>query len=198
MKAKRFVKLMPLHREGEIWRAIEGYEGLYVISDTGNRVKTLSRKISTGRVLKEKILTPRIDAGDVITHISVENKTKIIYYAREKAKLFIKNPNNYTILNFKDGDRLNTDLKNLEWIEEKIKPVKVLTEKEIQEKRNKIKEKLEIEKQIQLQKIEFNLNGLKKVKIKYLSFEERLQFQEALDLLSFLLGKRKKTDNVTF
>ena len=42
----------------EEFRNIKGYEGLYQISNLG-KVKSLKRKLSDGRKLKEKILKPQ-------------------------------------------------------------------------------------------------------------------------------------------
>ena len=50
----------------EIWKDIEGYEGLYQVSNLG-RVKFLERKVASGygafRVIREHIVTPRLKRG---------------------------------------------------------------------------------------------------------------------------------------
>lgn len=46
----------------EIWRDIPGYEGLYQASSLG-RIKTLKRKSTIGREIKERILKPALVSG---------------------------------------------------------------------------------------------------------------------------------------
>lgn len=58
-----------------------------------------------------KEMNKRIQNGYYAFHIN----NKIVYLHRILAQLFIKNPNNYKIVNHKDGNKLNYNLKNLEW-----------------------------------------------------------------------------------
>ena len=74
----------------EIWKDIEGYEGLYQVSNLG-RVKSL-------KFNKIKILSQGISgSGYKIVSLSKENQRKIFLVHRLVAMVFIKNPNNYPV-----------------------------------------------------------------------------------------------------
>jgi len=81
----------------EIWKDIEGYEGLYQISTAG-RVKSLKRVVATGknfRSVKETILNHQIDhKGYPTVNLYKENGMKTKKVHRLKAIAFIPNPEN--------------------------------------------------------------------------------------------------------
>lgn len=95
----------------EIWKEIEGYEGLYMISNFG-RVKTLNYN-HTG---KEKILLPQTNSNGYY-HISLckDGVRKTYRIHRLVAIHFISNPNNYNVVNHKDENKKNNNVENLEW-----------------------------------------------------------------------------------
>lgn len=95
----------------EIWKDIEGYEGLYQVSNIG-RVKSLNYNHTN----QEKILKYGIDTSGyrVITlWKNRKGKTKTVH--RLVANTFIPNPNNYPIINHKDENKQNNSVDNLEW-----------------------------------------------------------------------------------
>lgn len=97
----------------EIWKDIEGYEGLYKISNYG-RVKSIPRngtQVKTEKILK-RIIT---DCNYVVAVLSKENKIKRILVHRLVAKAFIPNPENKPCINHKDGNKHNNCVDNLEW-----------------------------------------------------------------------------------
>ena len=103
----------------EIWRDIEGYEGLYQVSNEG-RVKSLQREIlyKDGRkkVLEEKILRNFIsDLGYYHVMLSKNGVPKRYKVHRLVAKAFIPNPDNLPIINHKDENPKNNVVDNLEW-----------------------------------------------------------------------------------
>ena len=92
----------------EIWKNIQGYEGLYQISNLG-RVKSLHYN-------KEKILKPnKYGAGYYGVALSKNNKHKRYSIHRLVAIAFIPNPNNLPQVNHKDEDKTNNRVDNLEW-----------------------------------------------------------------------------------
>lgn len=93
----------------EIWKDIEGYEGLYQISNFG-RIKFLYNY--RGR---NNILVPRIKRGYYQIGLRKNVKRKWFAVHRLVAKAFIDNPNNYPVINHIDEDKLNNNVDNLEW-----------------------------------------------------------------------------------
>lgn len=101
----------------EIWKDIEGYEGLYQVSNFG-RVKSLGR-FKKNNQIKEKILKPRINSSGY-KQVSLYNKFQKTYSVhRLVAKAFIPNPDNLPQVNHKDENKLNNHVNNLEWCNSK-------------------------------------------------------------------------------
>lgn len=97
--------------EEEIWKDIEGYEGLYQISNFG-RVKSFPR---LGARLKEHILKVTNNNGYMRLSLA-KNKTRKYFYIHVLvAKAFIPNPNKYPEVNHIDENKSNNHVDNLEW-----------------------------------------------------------------------------------
>ena len=104
----------------EIWNDIQGYEGLYQVSNFG-RVKSLPKKhdISMGKgyyITKERILQPGEDKdGYLQVGLRKNKKTRMRKIHRLVAETFIPNLNNLPQVNHKDENKQNNDVINLEW-----------------------------------------------------------------------------------
>ena len=104
----------------EEWRDVVGYEGLYQVSDQG-RVKSLERKDSLGRTIKERILKP-CDNGRGYLYISLSGGTvehKRHYIHRLVGEAFVPNPLEVEDVNHKDENPSNNHASNLEWVTHK-------------------------------------------------------------------------------
>lgn len=101
--------------ETEMWRDIEGFEGLYQISSYG-RVKSL-QMYTMGRIIKrDKILKPFSNGnGYLVVHLRKNNKRFVKYVHRLVSEAFIPNPNKYPCINHMDESKNNNKADNLEW-----------------------------------------------------------------------------------
>lgn len=101
------------------WLPVPGYEGIYQISETG-LIKSVDRKVLHGERfinVKGKIISQRINnSGYKEVRLCHEGKTKTTFIHILKATAFIPNPENKKEVNHIDGNKLNNELTNLEWI----------------------------------------------------------------------------------
>lgn len=91
--------------EGEIWKPICGYDK-YEISNTGKIYSHHTRKILS-------IQTNNWGYECII--IRANNRRHKKYIHREVAKAFIPNPENKTLVDHDDNDKLNNHVSNLRW-----------------------------------------------------------------------------------
>ncbi len=98
----------------EIFKPIKGYEGLYEISNLG-RVKSLSKPIGK-RMKPENFLKISIVNGYAMVCLCKNSKIFNASVHRLIAEAFIPNPSQKKTVNHIDGNRLNNDISNLEWL----------------------------------------------------------------------------------
>lgn len=104
----------------EVWRDINGYEGLYQVSNLG-RVKRLERIVRNNvyggmRIVDEKILSATDNGhGYKIIGLRKDGRRKNHYVHRLVATAFIDNPHDFHYVNHLDRDRANNIADNLEW-----------------------------------------------------------------------------------
>lgn len=94
----------------ETWKDIEGYEGLYQVSDKGN--------VYSARKDKKLKLVNKKD-GYVQVSLAKEGKTKAYRVHRLVAKAFVSNPNNYPVIDHIDGNPKNNVKENIRWCTQK-------------------------------------------------------------------------------
>lgn len=110
-------------KNDEIWVDIEGYEGLYQISNK-IRIRSLPRTIFSTKgksvTIPGKVLTPT-DRGDGYLVVGLRNRgnDKTFLVHRLLAAAFIPNPENKPEVNHKDADKGNHSIENLEWVTRK-------------------------------------------------------------------------------
>lgn len=104
----------------EVWKDIEGYEGLYQVSNLG-RVKALEKTWICGwnnvtRHQEEKILKVNPNTKGYPS-VCLSKNSKTITYGIHilVARAFIPNPDNLPQVNHKDEDKTNNCADNLEW-----------------------------------------------------------------------------------
>lgn len=101
--------------EREIWKDIEGYEGLYQVSNMG-RVRSLDRIDARGHRWKGRMLSSKLRKDgyrEVI--LCRDGKRKYMFVHRLVAGAFLPNPDNFPQVNHKDENKANNAVSNLEW-----------------------------------------------------------------------------------
>lgn len=101
----------------EIWKDIEGYEGIFQVSNKG-RVKSLERVVNSNggvRIIKERIRKPQDAHGYLRVRLKNGSTDKNYFIHRLVANTFIPNPNNLPQVNHKDENPQNNIAENLEW-----------------------------------------------------------------------------------
>lgn len=106
----------------EVWKDIEGYEGLYQVSNFG-RVRSLDRNVTNKGVYgdkstyftKGKLLKPSEKQGYLRVVLSKNNERCTCSVHRLVAETFIPNPLNLPCVNHKDENKSNNHVDNLEW-----------------------------------------------------------------------------------
>lgn len=100
----------------EVWKDIQGYEGRYQISNKG-RVKGLPINEKFCKRSEEIVLKPFVCGSgyqEVILSLDGQRKPKLIH--RMVAEAFLPNPTEKREVNHKDGNKLNNEYTNLDWV----------------------------------------------------------------------------------
>lgn len=107
--------------DGETWKDIEGYEGVYYVSNFGRIKHVINQEYS-----RLRIPYPATN-GYLRLVLSYKGRRTTISVHREVAKAFIDNPMCYETVNHIDFDKTNNTVENLEWttIRENINHAKI-------------------------------------------------------------------------
>jgi hypothetical protein len=117
MTNEEFIKSISI--EGEEWRDVVGYEGLYMVSSLGRIAsieRTIIQKNGIQRVLKQTILKNKVSKGGyeaVFLHNTHTRKRLSIH--RLVAIAFIPNLENKPCVDHIDRNRSNNVVSNLRW-----------------------------------------------------------------------------------
>lgn len=106
-------------RDQEIWKPIQGYEGLYEVSNLG-RVKSLERMVNHRygqRTVRERILKNRPNKRGYHVVLLSENDNLMGFCVHKLVlSAFKEKPKNKPQGNHIDGNKDNNRLSNLEWV----------------------------------------------------------------------------------
>ena len=108
----------------EIWKDIEGYEGYYQVSNYG-RIKSVERLINYKGLNKTQkypsvILRQCLNTvGYYQVSLSINNNRRRVMAHRIVALAFCNRPSGRDFVNHIDGNYLNNDASNLEWLTSK-------------------------------------------------------------------------------
>lgn len=98
--------------EGEVWKDIKGYEGLYQVSNMG-RVRSFARKKDNKPIIRKQ--TVKAD-GYLSVNFQVNSTSKNFRVNRLVAEAFIPNPENKEHVNHIDENIKNNMVSNLNWM----------------------------------------------------------------------------------
>lgn len=105
-------------KQNEIWKPVEGYEGLYKVSNLG-RIKHLKRVKRNNQDTfadKEFILSTTLARGyPQVQLVNESGIRRFVKVHRIVATAFIENPNKFPCVNHKDENKENNNVENLEW-----------------------------------------------------------------------------------
>lgn len=108
-RSKKEKKKEPEDLEGEVWKEVGGFDGMYKVSNLG-RVKSYNLN-KIGNILK-----PRTYSNyDSVVLTDKEGSFKKHMVHRLVAYAFIQNPDNLPQVNHLDGNKHNNLVENLEW-----------------------------------------------------------------------------------
>lgn len=108
---------------------LKGYEEYYEIEllENGQSIIRSKRKLvvsknGSKRWRTARELTPFVQSSNtssrqyMYVNLSINGKIKKLLLAKLVLDHFVENPNGYTYFKYKDGDGMNTNVNNLEWI----------------------------------------------------------------------------------
>lgn len=102
--------------QGEIWKDVDGYVGLYKVSNFG-RIKSicLNRFDKNGKKYNKKPIIMK-QSFTSTGYLMVNLKKKFFKVHRLVAIAFLENTENKKHINHKDCNPLNNNVENLEWV----------------------------------------------------------------------------------
>lgn len=108
-----YLNISPVTLEGEIWKDIYGYEGIYQVSSLG-RVKSLSRTLSNGNLLQERILKQWYGGGhQLMVTICADGSQNKVFVSHLVGGCFIGFPKKNEVYTHLNGNKYNNTVANI-------------------------------------------------------------------------------------
>jgi len=96
----------------ELWLEIDGYEGIYHVSNFGRVKSFASVKFKTGRIMKQRLN----EKGYLRISLNLNKQVRTFRVHRLVAIAFIRNTNSKSSINHINGIKTDNNFKNLEWV----------------------------------------------------------------------------------
>lgn len=96
-------------QDEEIWKPIQGFEGLYAVSSKGRVMNLKSGKVMKNNINPNGYAFVALYKGD-------NTKPKAVTVHKLVATAFIENTDNLPEVNHIDENKINNDVTNLEWV----------------------------------------------------------------------------------
>jgi len=108
------------------WRDIPYYGGCYKVNDRG-QIRSIERTVehphSKTYTLQDRVLKPSTENGYARVYLYYPDwERERVYVHKVVAEAFVQNPHDFKYVNHKDGNRLNNNVRNLEWREKRNSP----------------------------------------------------------------------------
>lgn len=114
-----FFATINMSTENEVWKAVNGYEGFYEVSNQGN-IRSLDRFVDNGNgghIRKGQSMKPSVNAvGYRTVTLRINGGGLKKQLSRLVAAAFIENPENKKEVNHISGIKTQDNVENLEWV----------------------------------------------------------------------------------
>lgn len=100
----------------EIWKPIRHFENLYEVSNLG-RIKSLSKTRKDSKIIMKGSYDKTTGYRKI--NLYSDGQYKSFWIHRLVAETFCENPNNYNIVDHKNGRKLDNRANNLRWVTQK-------------------------------------------------------------------------------
>lgn len=104
-----------LSSDDELWKDMVGYEGRYQVSSHG-RIRSILSNHGRRQERMKAVNVRSTTCQYLYVQLSVLDKSSCEAVHRAVAKAFVPNPENKPMVNHIDGDKLNNNACNLEWV----------------------------------------------------------------------------------
>ncbi len=135
MTNEEFLKSITL--DGEEWRDVIGFEGMYMIPSYGRCVsldRVYSDKNNTSKHIIQRLVSFSMVANNYLQYrLWKNNKQYNMLVHRIVADAFIPNPNNYTEVDHIDTNRTNNVVSNLRWCTKSMNQLNPISHKRMSE-----------------------------------------------------------------
>ena len=105
--------------EKEIWKIVDGYNGVYRVSNLGNFESCMNVGSHKPDGIWRRKRINRRKNGYYVVSLTKDGVGKLLYIHRLVASAFCPSPNDYKEIDHIDSDKSNNNASNLKWVSHK-------------------------------------------------------------------------------